>query len=84
MKPALIGVGFVIAGACHRSREMAPQLLLEGIDGKYTFTIVQPFMLEGRFLVSYAKAYMIEPRRCVPIEGPKSSDELRASWLVRA
>jgi hypothetical protein len=67
--------------ACHRPREMAPQIPLDGIDGKYTFSIQQPFRMEGRFLVTYAKAYMIEPRRCVPIEGPKSSDALRASWF---
>ena len=72
---------FIPAIACYRPREMAPQIPLEGIDGKYTFTISQPFKMDGRFMVSHSKAYLMEPRRCVPIEGPKSSDELRASWF---
>lgn len=69
------------AMACYRSREMASQIPLEGIDGKYTFTISQPFKMEGRLMVSHSKAYLMEPRRCVPIEGPKASDQLRASWF---
>jgi hypothetical protein len=59
---------------------MAPQIPLEGLDGKYSFTISQ-LKMGGRILISHEAAYMMEPRRCVPIEGPKSSDELRASWF---
>lgn len=71
----------VPALGCHRPREMAPQIPLEGIDGKYTFTIQQPFKMEGRIMISHSTAYLMEPRRCVPIEGPKASAELRASWF---
>lgn len=67
--------------ACHQPRQMAPQVPLEGIDGKYTFTISNPFKMEGQLLVAQSKAHMMSPRRCVPVEGPKSSDELRASWF---
>jgi hypothetical protein len=72
----LVGVA-----ACHQPRHMAPQVPLAGIDGKYTFTIANPFKMEGRFIITHSTAYMIEPRRCVPIEGPKSSDALRSSWF---
>ena len=81
MKSAWSGLLLLSAMACHRPREMAPQVPLEGIDGKYSFTITNPFKLEGQFLVAQSKAYMMSPRHCVPIEGPKSSDALRASWF---
>jgi hypothetical protein len=74
-------VFLVLAMACHRPREMAPQIPLEGIDGKYTFTISNPFKMEGQFLVAYSRVYLITPKRCVPIEGPRASDEMRAAWF---
>jgi hypothetical protein len=68
--------------ACHRPREMAPQVPLEGIDGKYTFTIADRFVrMEGQLIVAYSEVHLLSPRNCRPIEGPKSSDELRASWF---
>jgi hypothetical protein len=76
----------VAGAACHQPRQMVPQVQLDeprlgGIDGKYSFTIANPFKMEGRFIVAQSTAHMIEPRRCVPIEGPKSSEGLRASWF---
>ena len=68
--------------ACYRPREMAPQVPLAGIDGKYSFTISNPSLkMEGQFVVAYSQVYVLAPRRCVPVDGPKSSDEMRASWF---
>lgn len=68
--------------ACHQPREMAPQIPLAGIDGKYSFTIDNPSLkMEGQFVVAYSQAYLLAPRQCVPIEGPKSSEEMRAAWF---
>lgn len=68
--------------ACHQPREMAPQVPLAGIDGKYTFTINTPRVsMEGTFLVAYSQVHLLTPRRCLPIEGPKSSSEMRAAWF---
>ena len=68
--------------ACYRPREMAPQVPLDGIDGKYSFTISnETVKMEGKFIVAYSQVHMLEPRRCVPVDGPKSSDGLRASWF---
>lgn len=68
--------------ACHQPREMAPQIPLAGIDGKYTFTInTQRVRMEGTFLVAYSEVHLLTPRNCVPIEGPKSSAEMRAAWF---
>ena len=67
---------------CHRAPEMAPQIPLAGIDGTYSFTIDNPSIrMEGQFVVAYSQAYLLAPRRCVPIEGPKSSEAMRAAWF---
>jgi hypothetical protein len=72
----------VISSACHQPREMAPQMPLAGIDGKYTFTInTQRVRMEGTFLVAYAQVHLLTPRRCLPIEGLRSSPEMRAAWF---
>ena len=68
--------------ACHQPREMAPQVPLAGIDGKYTFTINNPpLKVEGTFLVAYSEVHLLTPSNCKPIEGPKSSDAMRAAWF---
>ena len=72
----------LILPACHQPREMAPQVPLAGIDGKYTFSIANAWLkMEGQLLVAYSQAHVLAPRRCVPIDGPKSSDEMRSSWF---
>jgi hypothetical protein len=71
-----------ILPACHQPREMAPQIPLEGIDGKYTFTVnSHQVKVEGTFLVAYSQVHVLTPRNCVPIDGPKSSDGMRAAWF---
>lgn len=61
---------------------MAPQIPLPGIDGKYSFTIANPSVtMEGQFLVAYSRVYLLAPRHCKPIEGPKSSGDMRAAWF---
>ena len=81
MQRALFGL-LAILPACHQPREMAPQTPLAGIDGKYTFTISNAwFRMEGQLLIAYSQAHVLAPRSCVPIEGPKSSEEMRASWF---
>jgi hypothetical protein len=75
-----LAVLLVTGAACHRPREMAPQIPLAGIDGNYAFTISNPFKLEGQLVVAHSRVYLIEPKRCVPIDGPKSSEEMRSSW----
>ena len=69
--------------ACYRPREMAPEVPLPGIDGKYSFTVTIPSSarMDGQFLVAYSQVYLLAPRRCVPVEGPKSSGEMRAAWF---
>jgi hypothetical protein len=80
IRSSLILVAVVMA--CHRPRQMAPQVPLEGIDGKYTFTIADRFIrMEGRLIVAYSEVHLLSPPYCRPIEGPKSSDEMRASWF---
>ena len=81
MQRALFGL-LAILPACHQPREMAPQVPLGGIDGKYTFTISNAWLkMEGQLLIAYSQAHVLAPRSCVPIEGPKSSEEMRASWF---
>jgi hypothetical protein len=61
---------------------MAPEVPLPGIDGKYSFVIENPSLkMEGQFVVAYSRVYLVAPRRCVPIEGPKSSEAMRAAWF---
>lgn len=85
MKPITMGLVVLTilpVAACHQPRRMAPQIPLEGIDGRYTFTIsTAAVKLEGRFIVVHSEAHMLEPRRCVPIEGPEASPEMRAAWF---
>lgn len=81
MQRTLIGL-LAILPACHQPREMAPQVPLVGIDGNYTFTISNAWLqMEGQFLVAYSQVHVLAPRSCVPIDGPKASDEMRASWF---
>ena len=81
MQRTLVGL-LLILPACHQPREMAPQVPLAGIDGKYTFTISNPQVkVEGTFLVAYSEVHLLTPRRCVPIDGPKSSEGMRAAWF---
>lgn len=74
-------VVLLVSSGCHRPREMAPQIPLKDIDGKYTFNISYPFKMEGQLVVAYSKVYLIEPARCVQIDGPRSSDEMRSAWF---
>ena len=81
MKRLLPGL-LAIIPACHQPREMAPQVPLAGIDGKYTFTInTAQLKMEGTFLVAYSEVHVLTPRNCVPIEGPRASDAMRAAWF---
>ena len=78
----LLLVVLVPSIACYRPREMAPEVPLPGIDGKYSFAITNPSVkLEGQFLVAYSQVYLLAPRSCKPVEGPKSSEEMRAAWF---
>lgn len=70
------------AMACHRPREMAPEIPLPGLDGKYRFVIENPSVkMEGQFVVAYSQVYLLAPRHWVPVEGPKSSESMRAAWF---
>jgi hypothetical protein len=79
---SLLLVVLLPAMGCYRPREVVPEIPLPGIDGKYSFAITNPSVaLEGRFMVVHSQVHLLAPRRCVPIEGPKSSAELRAAWF---
>ncbi len=85
MNASVCGSILLFLGAdlsCHRAPEVAPQSPLEGIDGKYSFSIDKPYLkMEGQFIVAYGEVYLLSPRHCVKIEGPKSSANLRAAWF---
>jgi hypothetical protein len=68
---------------CHRAPDIAPQIPLEGIDGKYSFSINKPpyLKMEGQFIVAYGEVHLLSPSSCRKIEGPKTSDGLRAAWF---
>lgn len=70
------------SGSCHRAPEVESQIPLEGIDGKYSFSINRPYLkMAGQFIVAYGEVHLLSPRHCMKTQGPKSSGNLRAAWF---
>lgn len=85
MNASVRGSILVVLGAsvsCHRAPDVESQIPLEGIDGKYSFSIDKPYLkMEGQFIVAYGEVHLLSPQRCVKIQGPKSSESQRAAWF---